>query len=82
MRSVEEKTNVPLPLESSRVNVDLNLEHRQKGLLWYSTYKVAFAGTYVYRNVSDKDQTVTFTIDFPTTQAIYDDLAGFERVAL
>src|SRR3954471_19498624 len=32
----------PLPLESSRVDVALGLEHRQKGLLWYSTYKVAF----------------------------------------
>src|SRR6266849_3096692 len=27
-----------LPLESSHITVDLNLEHRQKGLLWYSTY--------------------------------------------
>src|SRR6185503_9810126 len=27
-----------LPLESSKIDVDLNLEHRQKGLLWYSTY--------------------------------------------
>lgn len=63
-----------LPLESSHINVDLNLEHRQKGLLWYSTYKVAFAGAYSFRNASDKDQTVTFTLDFPTAQAIYDDL--------
>src|SRR5512141_731478 len=33
-----------LPLESSRVNVALDLNHRQKGLLWYSTYKVDFDG--------------------------------------
>src|ERR1022692_4425423 len=26
----------PLPAESTRVNVNLVLEHRQKGLLWYS----------------------------------------------
>jgi hypothetical protein len=26
-----------LPLESSRIDVSLALEHRQKGLLWYST---------------------------------------------
>src|SRR5229473_1927933 len=63
-----------LPLESSHINVDLNLEHRQKGLLWYSTYKVAFGGAYSFRNTSDKDQNVTFALNFPTAQAIYDDL--------
>src|SRR6476660_4653974 len=29
---------------SSEVAVNLNLEYRQKGLLWYSTYKVGFQG--------------------------------------
>ena len=37
VRKVEEKITVPLALESSRINVALDLEHRQKGLLWYST---------------------------------------------
>jgi inner membrane protein involved in colicin E2 resistance len=63
-----------LPLESSHLNVDLNLEHRQKGLLWYSTYRVGFDGSYSFRNTSDKDQTVAFMLNFPTAQAIYDDL--------
>jgi inner membrane protein involved in colicin E2 resistance len=62
-----------LPLESSRVDVSLGLEHRQKGLLWYSTYKVGFAGAYVFRNTTDEDK-VTFTLKFPTERAIYDDL--------
>ena len=70
----QEKVTSLLPLESSHLNVDLNLEHRQKGLLWYSTYKVGFDGTYSFRNSSDKDQTVAFTLSFPTAQAIYDDL--------
>jgi inner membrane protein involved in colicin E2 resistance len=69
-----EDVPVELPLESSKINVDLNLEHRQKGLLWYSTYKVQFAGVYSFRNTTDKDQTVTFQLKFPTAQAIYDDL--------
>src|SRR6266852_1995919 len=69
----EKVTNV-LPLESSHLNVDLNLEHRQKGLLWYSTYKVGFDGTYSFRNSSEKDQTIAFRLNFPTAQAIYDDL--------
>jgi len=70
----QEKVSTVLPLESSHLNVDLNLDHRQKGLLWYSTYKVNFAGVYSFRNSSNKDQNVTFTLEFPTAQAIYDDL--------
>jgi inner membrane protein involved in colicin E2 resistance len=73
-RVTQEKMIKALPLESSHLKVDLNLEHRQKGLLWYSTYKVGFDGTYAFRNPSDKEQAVTFTLDFPTAQAIYDDL--------
>jgi inner membrane protein involved in colicin E2 resistance len=74
VRKVEEKIDVPLALESSRIDVALDLEHRQKGLLWYSTYKVKFGGAYVYHNTSDKEQPVTFTLKFPASQAIYDDL--------
>jgi hypothetical protein len=66
-------TTEPLPLESSRVDVGLGLEHRQKGLLWYSTYTVAFDGTYVFRNNTAQDK-VAFTLKFPTERAIYDDL--------
>ena len=69
-----EDVPVDLPLESSKINVDLDLDHRQKGLLWYSTYRVHFSGLYSFRNTSDKDQTVTFELAFPTAQAIYDDL--------
>src|SRR5436305_1367452 len=70
----QETVTTQLPLESSHINVDLNLEHRQKGLLWYSTYKVGFDGVYTFRNPSDKDRSVTFQLNFPTAQAIYDDL--------
>ena len=62
-----------LPLESSRVDVSLGLEHRQKGLLWYSTYKVGFDGTYVFRNATATER-VTFNLKFPAERAIYDDL--------
>src|ERR1043166_276046 len=71
----QEKVLTQLPLESSHLNVDLNLEHRQKGLLWYSTYKVGFEGGYAFRNPTDKDRDVTFTLKFPTSEAIYDELA-------
>jgi hypothetical protein len=65
---------VPLSLEASRVEVGLDLAHRQKGLLWYSTYKVAFTGIYTFRNATDEERLVNFRLNFPTSQAIYDDL--------
>lgn len=75
LKKHKQEITVPLPLESSRVDVALDLEHRQKGLLWYSTYKVGFAGVYSFRNTSDKEESVTFALRFPTSQAIYDDLS-------
>jgi len=72
--TIKEKVTLDMPIESSRINVDLDLQHRQKGLLWYSTYKVGFSGVYGFRNPTDKEQTVEFKLPFPTTQAIYDNL--------
>ena len=74
IKTITEDHFTDLPLESSRIDVDLDLHHRQKGLLWYSTYKVNFSGVYGFRNTSDKEQTVNFRLQFPTTQAIYDNL--------
>jgi hypothetical protein len=74
VKTVETKFDTELPLESSNIDVDLNLDHRQKGLLWYSTYKVKFAAVYTFRNTSDKEQLVDFKLLFPTSQAIYDNL--------
>src|SRR5450432_1133108 len=43
-RKVDEPVDIPLSAQSSHIDVALDLEHRQKGLLWYSTYKVNFSG--------------------------------------
>jgi len=74
IKTIPEEVTTLLPLESSAVDVALDLEHRQKGLLWYSTYKVAFAGSYGFRNTTDKERTVNFVLNFPASKAIYDDL--------
>ncbi len=65
---------VPLPLESSRVDVALDLEHRQKGLMWYSTYKVAFGGDYAFRNPDTQERRAEFRLKLPAVNAIYDGL--------
>ena len=64
-----------LPLIASRINVDLHLDPREKGLLWYSTYKVNFAGDYSFVNDTPKAQAVTFRLKFPAQKAIYDGLS-------
>jgi inner membrane protein involved in colicin E2 resistance len=62
-----------LPLQSSAIKVGIDLEHRQKGLLWYATYRVAFAGDYTFRNDTDKEQTIILRFKYPAAKAIYDD---------
>ena len=62
-----------VPLLSSEVDVKLDLDHRQKGLLWYSTYKVDFRGDYVVKNETAQAHTYTFNYQFPTGSAVYDD---------
>ncbi|HKY06587.1 MAG TPA: inner membrane CreD family protein [Candidatus Binatia bacterium] len=62
-----------LDLEGSKIAVGLDLDHRQKGLLWYSTYKVAFAGDFLFRNTTD-EEAVDLVVGLPTPQASYDEV--------
>jgi inner membrane protein involved in colicin E2 resistance len=73
VRKVEVKQLRELALDASRIDVGLDLEPRQKGLLWYSTYKVAFAGKYTFAPPPEP-QEVTIRFPFPAAQALYDDL--------
>ena len=73
-KTYEDKINHSLTPDSSNIDVALNLDHRQKGLLWYSTYAVKFAGEYTFTNPTDKDQFVSFRLKFPAEKAIYDDV--------
>ena len=63
----------PLLLEQTRATVAFDLDHRQKGLLWFSTYAVDFNGAYRFRNTTDADD-VTLEFRLPAAQAVYDDL--------
>ena len=62
-----------LDLEGSKIAVALDLEHRQKGLLWYSTYKVAFAADFLLKNTTD-EEAVELLVGLPTPQASYDEV--------
>ena len=73
-KTYEDKTDHSLAPGSSNIDVNLNLEHRQKGLLWYSTYAVKFGGAYTFQNPTDKPQTMHFRLNFPAEKAVYDDM--------
>ena len=72
-RSETVRVRVPLSLDQTRANVAFDLDHRQKGLLWYSTYAVSFAGTFRFRNTTGSEA-VTLEFRLPASQAIYDAL--------
>jgi hypothetical protein len=63
----------PAPLQQTRADAGLDLEHRRKGLLWYDTYTVAFRGSYVFLNPDSEPRTVRVKFAFPAARAIYDD---------
>jgi hypothetical protein len=68
----EKEVITPIELESSNVQVDLGLEHRRKGLLWYSTYDVDFDALYTFKNPLHQRAEGTITFFFPASSTIYD----------
>jgi len=64
---------VKTELESSNIDLGINLSHRRKGLLWYLTYDVDFDGSYTFLNPYNEPVTARVTFDFPSSQTIYDD---------
>ncbi len=73
-RTDKVEREIPLSLNSTRVNVDLHLDHRQKGLLWYRTYAVDFAGNYSFNNPAEEPASFVFQMPFPAQRAVYDGL--------
>lgn len=60
--------------DASTVNVALNLEQRKKGLLWYPTYRVKFAGDYEVTNTSDEARRLRCVLKLPAQHCVYDNL--------
>jgi len=64
--------DVPVTLRSSRIAVDIALQQRQKGLLWYNLYSVDFASHYTIRNDTSSRQ-LALHFPFPSAQGTYTD---------
>jgi hypothetical protein len=63
-----------VPPSSSDIAADLGLEYRRKGLLWYSTYTVAYQGDYQFLNSTGEPREMRVVLPLPAAQAVYDDL--------
>jgi inner membrane protein involved in colicin E2 resistance len=61
-----------VPLDSSQIVADLHIDYRQKGLLWFSTYRVGFAGNYTFQNPTGQEESFTIRLPLPSKQAVYD----------
>lgn len=61
-------------LDATRATVDLTLEHRKRGLLWYATYTVAFSGTYRFRNPDAVPRDLRVSVPLPAQHALFDDV--------
>jgi inner membrane protein involved in colicin E2 resistance len=58
--------------EESNIGVDFDLDYRRKGLVWFSTYKVNFKGSYVFKNYGNEPLAGFCEFEFPASGAIYD----------
>jgi inner membrane protein involved in colicin E2 resistance len=70
---VKDNFEKPVDLHSSNVAVDLRLNQRLRGLIWYPLYAVSFDGTWVYRHMDDKTGELRVRFPFPARDALYDD---------
>jgi inner membrane protein involved in colicin E2 resistance len=62
-----------IALDSTRAAVNIALEHRRKGLLWYPTYGVAFKASYTFRNPDAERRDVVVRFPLPAENALFDD---------
>ncbi len=61
-----------VPLDSSKMAADFHIDYRQKGLLWFSTYRVGFASEYKFQNPTTQAENFTIKLPLPAKQAVYD----------
>ena len=77
-KEVEEKKL--LPLTSSAISAKLELQHRQKGLLWFPTYGVGFRADYEFTNDTDTPRLVDVTFPLGSATLGAERSGGVENV--
>ncbi len=64
-----------LPLDQTRANVNLHVDYRQKGLLWFTTYTSDFNGRYAFRNDTDHRVEAKLMLALPSDRAVYENVS-------
>ena len=72
-RVITERIAKAISLEGSDIRVGLELDHKQKGLLWYATYRVDYGGEFRFVNDAGTRKLFTVRFELPTRSAVYDD---------
>jgi len=67
--------SVAVLVDASALDVRLGLHHRRKGLLWFPTYGVEFAGRYGFVNPTGEPQLVELSFPLGGENTVFD---GFE----
>lgn len=73
LRHGKNEENVAVRIRGSRINVDLGLEQRRDGLLWYNLYDVQFAARYRVRNDTSSSR-LSIHFPLPSSDGTYADL--------
>src|SRR5215472_12580802 len=68
------KRSEPVKIDGSHIAAALHVDYRQKGLLWFSTYKVDFGGTYTFQNPKASEEEFAIALPLPAQQAVYDNV--------
>ncbi len=58
---------------SSEIDVDLKLDERRRGLLWFPLYDVKFAGAWSYTHTDPEARWLELAFTLPDRNALYDD---------
>jgi len=66
-------TKKQLSPAANKIDVNLQLEYRRKGLLWFPVYKCKFEANYTLENATDNLMKVKTHFNFPSATATYDD---------
>src|SRR5262245_5727258 len=74
VKVVEHLVTRAIPVQGSDIGVTLNLDHRQKGLLWYATYAVDFAADYHVMNATGGTVEIGIAFPVPSRNDVFDDL--------
>src|SRR5260370_6771043 len=73
-RTEKQTHSEAVKIDASRVAANLRIDYRQKGLLWFSTYKVDFDGAYTFQNPTAREEEFVMQLPFPAQQAVYDNV--------